>query len=71
MIRKNERTTKLELENIRRRVLHKEKDTKANNNGNTSEQFYQDEENIHKTEATHADTEDGLMDVYLLNGRGR
>ena len=57
MIRKNEWITKLELENIRRKVLKKEKDIEVNNNDNTSEQFYQDEENIHKNEATQVDTE--------------
>ena len=47
MIGKNEWRTKLELENIRRKVLHKEKDIEVNNNGNTGERFFQDEENIH------------------------
>ena len=57
MIRKNEWITKLELENIRRKVLHKEKDIEVNNNDNTGEWFYQDEENIHQNEATQVDTE--------------
>ena len=47
----------MELENIRRRVLQKEKDIEINNNGNTGERFYQDEENIHENEATQVDTE--------------
>ena len=37
MIRKNERITKLELENIKRKVLQKEKDIEVNNNDNTGE----------------------------------
>ena len=40
MIRKNEWITKLELENIRRKVLQKEKDIEVNNNDNTDERFY-------------------------------
>ena len=48
MIRKNECITKLELENIRRKVLQKEKDTEENNNSNTGERVYQDEENLHE-----------------------
>ena len=47
MIRKNEWITKLELEKIRRRLLQNEKDIEKNNNVNTSEWFYQDEENLH------------------------
>ena len=47
MIRKNEWITKLELEKIRRRLLQNEKDIEKNNNDNTSEWFYQDEENLH------------------------
>ena len=57
MIRKNEWITKLELENIRRKVLQKEKGIEVNNNDNTGERFYQDDENIHKNEATQVDTE--------------
>ena len=57
MIRKNEWITKLELENIKRKVLQKEKDTEVNNNGNTGERFYRDEENMHENEATQVDTE--------------
>ena len=40
--------TKLEFENIRRKVLQKEKD---------GERFYQDEENIYKNKTTQVDTE--------------
>ena len=79
MIRKNEWITKLELENIRRKVLKKEKDIEVNNNDNTSEQFYQDEENIHKNEATQVDTENleeeeetmiqDLLDLMKYNSR--
>ena len=57
MIRKNQCITKLELENIRRKVLQKEKDTEVNNNSNTGERIYQDEENLHENEATQVDTE--------------
>ena len=57
MIRKNEWITKLELENIRRKVLQKEKDTEVNNNYHTREWFYQDEQNIHENEAIRVDTE--------------
>ena len=56
MLRKNEWITKLELENIRMKVLQKEKDLEVNNNDKTGERFYQDEENIHKNEATLFDT---------------
>ena len=35
MIRKNEWITKLELENIKRKVLQKEKDIEVNNNDST------------------------------------
>ena len=57
MIRKNEWITKLELENIKRKVLQKEKDIEVNNNDNTGERFYQNEENIQENEATQVDTE--------------
>ena len=57
MIRKDEWIAKLELENMRRKVLQKEKVTEVNNNDNTGERFYQDEENIHENEATQVDTE--------------
>ena len=57
IIRKNEWTTKLELENIKQKVLQKEKDIEVNNNDNTGERFYQDEENIHENEATQVYTE--------------
>ena len=39
MIRKNESITKLELENIRRKILQKEKNIKVGNHGNTGERF--------------------------------
>ena len=57
MIRKNEWITKLELKNIRRKVLQKEKAIEVNNNDNTGEQFYQDKENIHGNKTTQVDTE--------------
>ena len=57
MIRKNEWITKLELENIGRKVLQIEKGIEVSNNDNTGERFYQDEENIPKNEATQVDTE--------------
>ena len=57
MIRKNEWITKLELENFRSKVLQKEKGIEVNNNDNAGERFYQDEENIHKNEATQVNTE--------------
>ena len=67
MIRKNEWITKLELENIRRKVLQIEKGIEANNNDNTSEPFYQDEENIHKNEATQVDTENlGVKEKTMI-----
>ena len=55
MIRKYEWITKLELENIRRKVLEKEKDIEINNNGNTGERFNQDEENIYESKVTQVD----------------
>ena len=57
MIRKNEWITKLELQNIRRKILQKEKDIDVKNNDNTGEQFYQEEENIHDNETTQVDNE--------------
>ena len=57
MIWTNEWITKLKLENIRGKVLQKEKYVEVNNNDNTAERFYQDEENIHKNEATQVDAE--------------
>ena len=57
MIRKNEWITKLELENISRKVLQKEKDIEVNNNDNAGERFYQGKENIHNNKATQVDTE--------------
>ena len=56
MIRKNKWITKLELENLKRKILQKERDIEVNNNGNIGERFYQDEENIHENEATQVDT---------------
>ena len=79
MIRKNEWITKLELESISRKVLEKEKDIEVNNYGNTGERFYQDEENIHKNEATQADKENlgeegktvmqDILDLMIDNSR--
>ena len=57
MIRKNKWITKQEVENIKRKVLQKEKHIEVNSNDNTGEQFYQDEENIYENEATQVDTE--------------
>ena len=78
MIRKNEWITKLELENIRRKVLRKEKDVEVNNNDNTGERFHQDEENIHENEAIQADKENlreeksMILDILdLVKGNGR
>ena len=50
MIRKNKWITKLELENIRRKVLQKEKDMEVDNTDCIGEWFYHDEKNIHKNE---------------------
>ena len=71
MIRKNEWVTKLELENIRRKILQKEKDIDINNNDKTGEQFYQDEENIHEKETIHIDIENlgeekTMIQEYLI-----
>ena len=57
MIRKNKWITKQEVENIKRKVLQKEKHIEVNSNDNTGERFYQDEENIYENEATQVDTE--------------
>ena len=57
MIMKNDWITMLDLENIRRKVLQKEKDMEKDKNDNTGGRFYQDEENIHKNEATKVHTE--------------
>ena len=46
----NEWITKLELENIRSKVLQEEKDIEVNNNDNTGERFCQNEENITRTQ---------------------
>ena len=56
-LRKKEWIPKLELENIRRKVLQEEKDINVNNNNNTGEWFYLDKENIHNNEVTQVDTE--------------
>ena len=57
MIRKNEWIKKLELENIRRKVLQKEKDIEVNNNVSTGERLYLDEESMHENKDTQVDTE--------------
>ena len=54
---KNEWITKLELENIGRKVLQIEKGIEVSNNDNTGERFNQDEENIHKNDTAQVDTE--------------
>ena len=64
IIRKNEWITKLELENIRRKVLQKEKDIEVNSNDNIHERFYQDEENTHKNETTQ-----DILDLMKDNSR--
>ena len=79
MIRKNEWITKLELENIRRKVRLKEKNMEVNNNDDTGERFDQDEENIHENEATQVNTENlgkekknmiqDILDLMKDNGR--
>ena len=46
----NEWITKLELENNRSKVLQEEKDIEVNSNDNTGERFYQNEENITRTQ---------------------
>ena len=56
-LRKKEWIPRLELENIRRKVLQEEKDINVNNNNNTGEWFYLDKENIHNNEVTQVDTE--------------
>ena len=78
MIRKNEWITKLELENIRRKVLRKEKVIEVNSNDNNVERFHQDEENIHENEAIQADTENLREEksmiqniLYLMKDSGR
>ena len=57
MIKKNDWITILDSENIRRKVLQKEKDIEKDKNDKTGERFYQDEENIHRNEVTQVDTE--------------
>ena len=64
IIRKNEWITKLELENIRMKVLQKEKDIEVNSNDNIHEWFYQDEENTHKNETTQ-----DILDLMKDNSR--
>ena len=39
---------------------------KVNNNGNSGEQFYQDEDNIHENEATQVDIEISIMKNQML-----
>ena len=46
----NEWITKLELENNRSKVLQEEKDIEVNSNDDTGERFYQNEENITRTQ---------------------
>ena len=58
--------TKLELENIRRKVIQREKDIEFNNNDNTGEKFYQDEENIHENEAREFDTENLGQEMTMI-----
>ena len=48
---------KTALENIRRKILQKEKDLDVKDNDNTGEQFYQDDENIHENATTQVDNE--------------
>ena len=57
MTRNNEWKAKLELENITRKVLQKEKDIEVINNDNTDERFYQDEENIQEKEVAQVNTQ--------------
>ena len=57
MTRNNEWKAKLELENITRKVLQKEKDIELINNDNTDERFYQDEENIQEKEVAQVNTQ--------------
>ena len=65
MIRKGE-SGKLELENIRRKVLPKERDIEVNNKDNTGERFYQDKENIHDNEATQVDIGDSGEEEKIM-----
>ena len=79
MIRKNEWITHLELENIERKVLQREKGIEVRNNDNTGEKFYQDEENTHKNKATQVDKENArqwdktmiqnILDLMKSNNR--
>ena len=39
------------------KVLQKKRDIEVDNNGNTSERFYKDEENINENKTTQVDTE--------------
>ena len=53
MLRRNEWIIKLELENIRRKIVfQKEKDIKLGNNNNIGEWFNQDKEDIDENKAT-------------------
>ena len=70
MIKNTKWITKLELQNIRRKVL--QKDIEVNNNDNTGEWFCQYEENICESEKTQVDTknlqeEKKTMTQDLLN----
>ena len=65
MIRKGE-SGKLELDNIRRKVLPKERDIEVNNKDNTGERFYQDKENIHDNEATQVDIGDSGEEEKIM-----
>ena len=65
MIRKGE-SGKLELENMRRKVLPKERDIEVNNKDNTGERFYQDKENIHDNEATQVDIGDSGEEEKIM-----
>ena len=67
MIRKNE-WIKLELENIRRKILQKEKYIDVNNNDNTDKQFHQDEQNIHDNETIQLDTKNLREEKTMIHG---
>ena len=57
MTRNNEWKAKLELENITRKVLQKEKDIEVINNDNIDERFYQYEENIQEKEVAQVNAQ--------------
>ena len=65
MIKKNEWITKLELENIRRRVLLKEKNIEVTNNAVLVNGFIRMKRIYVKKDSTK------LIDVYLQTGQGR